>query len=328
MGASDPTEPGGFRSIPAADADFLPVAVADGAQIALYRLNASTDGPVLLCGHATGMAAGSYLPLLRMLADRARVYAYDMRGHGGSHFGANVDAQTAADSMSVAALADDLRAVADAVRADARSDELYYAAHSISGVAALHLGAAGGHAPWRDLILFEPPVMIGADHPLHEFSVEDTLKRADGTKRRRAEWDSPEALGDVLRRRGVFARFRPDMLEAHVHATLRPLADGGYRLACDPLLESAFFRSVPASGMWDLLPRFPLPARFVGGDASLPDPGAEQARWVTVAAPDIAARVPGATFRSVDGTDHMMVCERPDACRDLIFDMLDGRPWS
>lgn len=325
MSISDSTDPGGFRSIPAAEAASLPVAGANGARIALYRLNGSSDGPVLLCGHATGMAAGSYLPLLRMLAGKARVYAYDMRGHGGSDCGAVPDAAAAAETVSVETLARDLRAVADAVRADSGNGELFCAAHSISGVATLYLGAAGGYAPWRDLILFEPPVMIGAEHPLHRHSVDDTLNRADGTKRRRAEWESPAAFAEVLGRRGVFARFRPDMLDAHVHATLRPMPGGGCRLACDPLVESAFFRSVPTSGLWDLLPRFPLPARFVGGDATLPDPGADKARWITRAAPDIAARVPGATFRSVDGTDHMMVCERPDACRDLIVDMLDGR---
>jgi len=83
--------------------------------------------------------------------------------------------------------------VAARVCADAGTDRLFYAAHSISGVAALHLGTAHGHAPWRDLILFEPPVMIGAEHPLHALSKSDTIKRSQGTARRRADWDSPAA---------------------------------------------------------------------------------------------------------------------------------------
>jgi pimeloyl-ACP methyl ester carboxylesterase len=121
----------------------------------------------------------------------------------------------------------------------------------------------------------------------------------------------------------VFQRFRPEMLRAHVNATLRPKPGGGYTLACDPRVESAFFASVPESDVWSEMPDFPLPARFVGGDPDLPDPGAAQARWVTVAAPDIAARVPGSRFSMVPETDHMMMCERPDACRDLIFAMID-----
>lgn len=323
MTAATADGPEPFRSIPAADADLLPVAGTSGAQLHLHRLNSAvTSGPALLCGHATGMAAGSYLPLLRMLAERVRVYAFDMRGHGGSDCGPGRDAAAAAATVTMDALALDLRAIADRVRADAGTGDLFYAAHSISGVAALHLGTAHGHAPWRDLMLFEPPVMVGPEHPMYALSKSDTIKRSEGTARRRANWDSPAVLRDMLRTRGVFQRFRPDVLEAHVDATLRPKAGGGYRLACEPLVEAAFFRSVPESGVWDRLPDFPLPARFVGGDPVLADPGSAQARWVTLAAPDIAARVPGSRFAVVENTDHMMVCERPDACRDLILAMI------
>ena len=308
--------PDGFRSIPAADADLLPVDAPDGARLALYRLKSESNGPALLWGHATGMAAGSYLPWLRMLATRLRVYAFDARGHGGSDGGPG--------SVTLDALATDLLSVARTVCCDAAADAPFYAAHSIAGVAALHLGTALGQAPWRGLILFEPPVMLGKEHPGYASAFTDTQARAERTARRRAAWPSQAAFHDLLRSRGVFARFCPDMLKAHVQATLRPHGAGGFRLACDPAVESAFFRSVPPSGLWERLPRFPLPARFVGGDPALADPGAEQARWVTTAAADIAARVPGSRFGIVPGCDHMMVCERPDLCRDLVFAMVDA----
>jgi pimeloyl-ACP methyl ester carboxylesterase len=304
-----------FRSIPPGDADLQKVAAADGAALALYRLTKSADGPPLLCGHATGMAAGSYLPWLRMLGAHARVYAFDSRGHGGS--------EGDAASVTIDALARDLQAVAEAVCRDAKASSLFYAAHSISGVAALHLGATLGVAPWRDLILFEPPVMVGEAHPRYAFARADTLARAERTERRRPSWPSREEYRERLRRGGVFARFRPDMLDAHVAATLEPDGAVGFRLACDPAVEGAYFRSVRSSVVWDRLPRFPMPARFVGGDPGLPDPGAEQARWVTMAAPDIAARVPGARFTGLSDCDHMMICERPDACRDLVVAMID-----
>jgi hypothetical protein len=32
--------------------------------------------------------------------------------------------------------------------------------------------------------------------------------------------------------------------------------------------------------------------------------------------------VPGSRFTVVANTDHMMLCERPDACRDLVFSMI------
>jgi pimeloyl-ACP methyl ester carboxylesterase len=311
--------PAQFRSIPSADADIVPVTGTNGATLALYRIKSEATGPVLLVGHATGMAAGSYLPLLKTLAENLRVYAFDARGHGGSDCGGDTDAST----ITLDALALDLRAVVEAVQNDSGVSTPFYAAHSISGVAALHLGTAHEYAPWRDLILFEPPVMVGPEHPMHDFAVDDTTKRAAATARRRVDWASRDAFRERLGSRGVFARFRPDMLEAHVRATLRPAKGGGYRLACDPAVECAFFLSVPKSGVWDRMPDFPLPAHFVGGDPALADPGSAQARWVTLAAPDIAARVPGSRFTVVEKTDHMMVCERPDICRDLIVAMVD-----
>jgi len=318
--------PESFRSIPAADADRWPVTGVNGARLHLHRLKgAATGGPALLMGHATGMAAGTYLPLLRLLAGRLRTYAYDARGHGGSDCGPGLDAAGAAATvtMDALALALDLRAVAERVREDARTESVFYVAHSIAGVAALHLGTAHGYTPWRGLTLFEPPVTVGPEHPLHAAFKADTLNRSATAARRRADWDSPAVFHDMLKTRGIFQRFRSDMLEAHVAATLRPAPGGRFRLACEPLVESAFFASVPESGVWDRLPDFPLPARFVGGDPSLPDPGGPQARWITLVAPDIAARVPGARFTMLAGTDHMMVCERPEACRDLILAMVD-----
>ena len=87
-------------------------------------------------------------------------------------------------------------------------------------------------------------------------------------------------------------------------------------------VEAAFFRSVHNTLVWDGLPEFPFPARFVGGDPAIPDPGTSAARWVTAVAGDVAARVSCSRFTVVPNTGHMMVCERPDRCRDLVFDMI------
>src|SRR3546814_19268304 len=73
-----------FLSIPAEAAENFSVAGADGVMLRGYRLHRPESGPALLVGHATGLAAGSYLPWLDMLGVRARVLAYDTRGHGGS----------------------------------------------------------------------------------------------------------------------------------------------------------------------------------------------------------------------------------------------------
>ncbi len=305
------------RSIPEAKAERFFVPGAGGLDISVYRLKRCGPGPVLLCGHATGMSAGSYLPWFEMLAQRAVVYAFDARGHGGSSTPPDpLDASVTLDTQ-----ADDLAAVTKAVCLREHGVPVYYAAHSISGAAALHLGIRTGAVPWADMTLFEPPIMIGRDHPRHPDAMENSAERARLTEKRRARWRSPGAFADKLATHGAFSKFDPDMLAAHCQATLRRDGDD-YELACAPRVEAAFFRSVHNTLVWDGLPEFPFPARFVGGDPAIPDPGTSAARWVTAVAGDVAARVSGSRFTVVPNTGHMMVCERPDRCRDLVFDMI------
>ena len=71
-----------FLSLPDADEVFA-VALPDGATLPVYRLAGPPGAPALLFGHANGLAAGSYEPWLRRLAERAQIFAFDARGHGG-----------------------------------------------------------------------------------------------------------------------------------------------------------------------------------------------------------------------------------------------------
>ena len=305
------------RSIPEAKADRFFVPGAGGVALSVYRLTSSGPGPVLLCGHATGMAAGSYLPWFEMLARCAVVYAFDARGHGGS----DTPPEPLDTSVTLDTQADDLAAVTDAICRRENGAPVFYAAHSISGAAALHLGNRERAVPWIGMTLFEPPIMIGPDHPRHRDAMENSAERAQLTERRRARWRSPTDFAGKLATHGAFSKFDPEMLAAHCQATLRPAGDD-YVLACAPRVEAAFFRSVHNTRVWDGLPDFPFPAHFVGGDPSVPDPGTTSARWVTAVAGDVAARVSGSRFTVVPNSGHMMVCERPDACRDLVFDMI------
>ena len=318
-----PEEPADFLSIPAEAAESFSIAGADGVVLRGYRLHGPETGPALLVGHATGLAAGSYLPWLDMLGVRARVFAYDARGHGGSALPDGAQA-TPDRTFTLERFARDLASVAAAVRDRIGAVPLHFAGHSVASAAALALGAEGGEAPFAGLVLFEPPVVPGVSHPLHATAHANVLARAAGTEKRRRAFPSPEAFAARLGERGVFALFRRDMLAAHCRATLRPDGADGYVLACDPRTEAAFYRAVAASDLWRHLPRFPQPARFVGGDPEISDPGSDRARWITTVAREIAGRVPAGAFDFVPGAGHMMIFEQPERCRDLVFRMLDG----
>ena len=137
---------------------------------------------------------------------------------------------------------------------------------------------------------------------------------------RRAQWPSPEALCAALSTRGVFARFRRDLLEAHCRATLKPCAEGGYTLACPPAVESAIFRSHRVADTWERLPSFAGAVHLVGGDAALPERG-----WVGVVLHDMAALIPGARLTTLPGADHMMIFEQPEKCGRLVLREIVGQ---
>ena len=286
------------------------VATPDGAVLPVYAFGGPAHAPGLLFGHANGLAAGSYAPWLRELAGALRIFAFDARGHGGSRWPVGAfEAVFAVDRF-----ADDLARVAAAVAARLDGAPLSYAGHSLNAAAALLLATCGAPLPWSGTILFEPPIFPPPDSPHYAEACEKQMPLITRSAARRSVWPSPAALGEVLRARGMFARFRPDLLAAHCHATLRPRAEGGFTLCCPPEVESAIFRIHRAADTWQRLPAARAAIHLVASDAALPDRG-----WVSACMPDMAAQLPQARLTRLAGTGHMMIFEQPDRCRDLLL---------
>ena len=304
-----------FRSLAQADEVFT-VALPDGAVLPVYELAGPASAPALLFGHANGMAAGSYGPFLARLAARARIFAFDARGHGGSIWpGGPLEQVFAVDRM-----ADDLVPVTSAVAARAGVSRIAYVGHSLGAAAALRLAASGRAPGWSAAILFEPPVFPPPRAPIHDEAVAKQLRLVDGTAKRREFWPSPDALAARLKGRGMFARFDPAMLDAHCRATLRPAPEGGYRLCCPPPVESFIFKSHGEADTWTRLPAITIAVELIGGDAAMPDND-----WVSSALPEMAARIANAHLTQVPDAGHLLISERPELCADLIFRQLNGK---
>ena len=298
-----------FRSLVGADA-VLVAEMPDGARLPVYRIDGMSDGPALLFGHANGMAAGSYEPWLRMLAEVARVYAFDARGHGGSVWPEGPLATVFAPDR----IADDLVHVTRRVAAEAGA--VSYIGHSLGAGAALRLLVLGRAPDWRALVLFEPPVFPPPGSTSHAEAVAKQERLVAGTLKRRAEWASPEALAERLGGRGMFARFDPQMLMAHCRASLRP-ADGGYCLCCPPEIESFIFKSQSEADTWQRLAAVTRALTLVGGDPAMPDND-----WVSSALPEMALLMPQARLIQVHGAGHLLISEQPRHCAALVADSL------
>jgi pimeloyl-ACP methyl ester carboxylesterase len=302
-----------FRFLSLADADAFAVPTPDGAVLPVYALGGPASAPGLLFGHANGLAAGSYEPWLRELSRHARVFAFDARGHGGAHW-----PEGPLDRVfHVDRFADDLALVAAAVAQRLDGARLHYAGHSLNGAAGLILAARAASLPWASTTLFEPPIFPPPQSPHYAEACEKQTALITRSAARRALWPSPESLRQALRTRGMFQRFRLELLTAHCSATLRPLAEDGYGLCCPPEVESAIFRSHRTADIWNRLPAVRVPIHLVGSDPALPDRG-----WVAACMNDMAALVPRSRLMILPGTNHMMIFEAPEACRDVVVEVL------
>jgi pimeloyl-ACP methyl ester carboxylesterase len=290
--------------------DCFEVEASDGARLPVYEAGGARGAPALLVGHANGLAAGSYGPWLRDLARDFRVFAFDARGHGGSTWPEG-PLETV---FSVDRLADDLAEIVRALRARLGDAPLHYAGHSLAAAAAVRLAARGIELPLDRVTLFEPPIFLPKDAPSYPEAIEQQEKLIRGAARRQARWESPEALLDYLRTRGVFRTFVPEMLAAHCRATLRPDSTGGCVLCCPPAVESTIFAVHRDANTWERLPRIRQRLHLVSGDASAADRD-----WVSGAMAGITARIPGADRVELPGTGHMMIFQEPEACRKLLL---------
>ncbi len=317
-----------FVSIPDAAAELNLVAGDGGLALHLYRLQpANKNLPVVLFGHACGFAAGSYLPLLRRLTAIADVFAFDARGHGGS------DGLT--DDLTIYnpdTYARDLAAIGRSVAARTGDRPITYIGHSLGAATLLRLGAlhqaAFAAVPWAGALLFEPPIFPTPDRPEHAECISKDAALVKRTSVRRASWESPEALAEALRGRGVFRRMPSEYLLAHARATLRPLGRGlGYELCCPPRVEARTFAAFADDATFRALPDFPpsIAMRLIGGDPHEADRG-----WVTLMAPVVAHRLglnPDGQRRFLQWQrrGHLMIQEAPEMTYELVRDFLSTR---
>ncbi|MBB4369018.1 pimeloyl-ACP methyl ester carboxylesterase [Bradyrhizobium sp. cir1] len=179
--------------------------------------------------HGTGFIADVWDEVARELASTYTVYALDRRGHGASH---------KAESYHFLDFADDLCWVVDALDLN----EIYGVGHSAG---ATDLLVAAKRLPGRFIRLFvmEPTVMDPRAARSGTLS-EESLALVEGTLRRRAEFDSADAVFERYRSAPTFADWTETALRAYVQHGFVPLDEGRVRLRCTPETESAMLRPI------------------------------------------------------------------------------------
>lgn len=191
--------------------------------------------------HATGFNAMTYRSLLAPLGERHRVTALDMRGHGRSAL--------PADPKSVKSWhvhRDDVIAFLEAEA----TRPVVLGGHSMGGCVSL---LVAGKRPdlVAGLVLVDPVVLSPRfyfwAHVLPFLPRSNSMARR--AKKRRAEFDSPEAAIESYRGKGAFKTWREPFLEDYVTDGLLKVASPDekgapkWRLACEPAFEASTFKA-------------------------------------------------------------------------------------
>jgi pimeloyl-ACP methyl ester carboxylesterase len=217
-------------------------------------------GPAVLCVHGIASSRRDFARLGEALAATHRVFAYDQRGHG--------DNVAAGGAMTLAALAADLRAVADSIGTVA-----VVVGHSWGGAVAL----VGGPKIARALVLIDPMIRV-APHTFTRDYVDDL-----------AELLVDDRAAREAAIRGAFANAHPTDREGKVHA-MRDLAlETIARLGRDNRVDD---------GGWDLrerLGRIKIPVTvLLAGEESV------------VAPDDFAGATSAVHLETIEGHGHAL----------------------
>lgn len=199
-----------------------------GADIAMLQWGDSGKPPALLL-HGTGFVADVWHEVATELASTYTVYALDRRGHGASH---------KPGAYHFLDYADDVCRVIDAL--DLR--DIYGIGHS-AGATDLLLAAKLLSGRFARLFVMEPTVMDPRAARSGGLS-EESLASMQGTLRRRAEFDSADAVFERYRTAAAFADWTEISLRAYVRHGFVSLHDGRVRLCCTPEIETAILRPI------------------------------------------------------------------------------------
>ena len=283
---------------------------SDGAILPIYELISCRDGPPILFAHGCGFSAGSCFPFLSHLANNARVFAFDARGHGGAYWPAG----PAAAVFSPSRFADDLLTVAKIV-AQAAGTRPHFVGHSLGAGTALWALTRAHSNPFATVTLFEPNVFPGNGSPERAEAEHRHRRLIHLARSRRAEWTSPVDLAQKLIR--AFAGFSESAALIHARATLRQLDKYRWRLCCPPPIEAAIFENHQDDRLWELLPTITRHILLISADPDHPD-----REWVTTCMQSVASMLSSCKMRVVPDTTHLLVMTSPRETAEIVLQQL------
>ncbi len=268
-----------------------------GGEMAALEFGPADRSLDLVFCHANGFNAQTYRTILGPLADRLRILAIDLRGHGATTLPTVLE-----NRPGWADYRDDLLALLPHVT----SGPVVVAGHSMGATTSLMAGAQAPETIGR-LVLFDP--VLSPERT--ELAPTDIAQSpmVQGALRRRPVFDSREAAFAAYQGRGAFRTWSTEQLADYVAAGFHDLEDGRVELACAPAWEASNF-SVYDGQAWAAAQACPCPVRILR---------AEHGSTCRVDAQIEALTATGRyRIETVPGTSHFLPMERPDLVREAL----------
>ena len=181
--------------------------------------------------HATGFNAQTYRQILEPLSEHLNVYASDLRGHGLGTLEADPEKLSSWDVYRR-----DFFQLLDFI-----DEPIYLMGHSVGSVVSI---AGALHRPdlVKGLILTEP--LIYPENMMQMFDQSDpkTNPMVMGALKRRATFDSKEAMVQNYLGRGAFKTWGEPWIRDYIEGGSVPSEGGGAQLSCRPEWEAKSFQ--------------------------------------------------------------------------------------
>lgn len=289
--------------------DVFTVPMTDDTEIVI-RHYARRDALRLFITHGNGFAVDGYRTFWEPLLADYEIVLFDMRNHG-------QNTPTSADGHNYGQFARDVTSIHAGVTArigEARSVGIF---HSMSARSAMKNAVQYG-SPFDALVLFDPPSVPPRGHALYEAMREFEIKLINWAAERPDRFESPDDLEAQYTEARASSRWLPQARRDMAEAVLRECADGGYELSCRRELEAAIYLGALTLDLWPNASALGLPSLLVGADPS----GAKGPP--TGPANHALATEGGYNYRGVDGAGHLLQIEKPDVCREILIEFLNG----
>ena len=286
--------------------EVFSIILKDSAEVKVRRY-INNGKPCLMLSHGNGFAIDAYAPFWEPLRENFELCIYDQRHHGW-----NNPAPTQKAGFEL--FANDLDEIIIRLRKIYQDRPLFGVYHSLSAVAAL-LHATSYSNPLDALILFDPPLQPPKGHILYDLAHNFEMMLSGWSSKRQNEFHSPDELAAQFSKSRSLSGWISGAHHLMAKSTLKQKGDKWY-LICPPDVESQIYLDNANLIIWDFYSKLNVPAAIISAD---PEHPAKQAPAQVCTSLISETNMP---LRMIEGTTHLLQIEKPQECRDALFELL------